>query len=296
MSTVWLASYPKSGSTWFRVLLDNLATQDGQPVDINTIRGSIASARLPFDRLLLLDSGILTHEEVDCLRTRVYEEQARGTDHDARVGPVQFVKVHDAYTLTRQGEPLLAGARGAQGAIVIVRDPRDVVPSLANHNGTKIDWVISSLNDDHHAICDKPDRQDVQLRQYLGSWSRHVATWLDQQDIPVHLVRYEDLVSETARTLETALAFAGLKATGEAIARAVRWSDFAELQKQEKSKGFRESPARLRSNGSFFRRGEPGAWRRELTSEQVTRIEFAHEKMMKRLGYELSRAEEEQTE
>ena len=62
--------------------------------------------------------------------------------------PVRFVKAHDAYTLTPTGEPLLAGARGADAAIVIVRDPRDVAPSLANHNGTGIDEAIAFMNDD----------------------------------------------------------------------------------------------------------------------------------------------------
>ena len=54
--------------------------------------------------------------------------------------PVRFAKVHDAYTFTPAGEPLLAGARGAQGAIVIVRDPRDVAPSLANHMSAPVSY------------------------------------------------------------------------------------------------------------------------------------------------------------
>ena len=73
------------------------------------------------------------------LRPRVYEELARGAQDDEYdkpedAPPVRFVKAHDAYTLTPKGEPLLGGRRGADGAIVIVRDPRDVAPSLANHN------------------------------------------------------------------------------------------------------------------------------------------------------------------
>ena len=45
--TIWLASYPKSGNTWFRMLVANLSAKDGKPVDINDLpeRGGIASAR-----------------------------------------------------------------------------------------------------------------------------------------------------------------------------------------------------------------------------------------------------------
>ena len=37
MRTVWLASYPKSGNTWMRVLLANLAAEDEGAVDINNL-------------------------------------------------------------------------------------------------------------------------------------------------------------------------------------------------------------------------------------------------------------------
>jgi aryl sulfotransferase len=72
MRTIWLASYPKSGNTWFRMLAANLSAQNGKPVDINNLpeRGGIASARGPFDYLSPLDSSLLTHDEIDCLRPR----------------------------------------------------------------------------------------------------------------------------------------------------------------------------------------------------------------------------------
>lgn len=291
--SIWLASYPKSGNTWFRMLVANLSATD-KPVDINDLpqRGGIASARGPFDYLLLIDSGLLTHDEIDCLRPRVYEELARGAADDEYNEPnaapqVRFVKTHDAYTLTPKGEPLLAGLRGAEGAIVIVRDPRDVAPSLANHMHTGIDEAIAVMNDKNAAFCGKMDRQPNQLRQQLPSWSGHIATWLDQTDIPVHLIRYEDMQADTAGTLRRALAFAGQPASDEDIQRAVQFSDFAELKSQEAAKGFREAPNRERVQ-LFFRRGEADAWRDELTAAQVARIEAEHAPMMHRLGYSLA--------
>ena len=35
----------------------------------------------------------------------------------------RFVKVHDAYSTTLKGEPLLGGSKAAKGAIVLLRDP-----------------------------------------------------------------------------------------------------------------------------------------------------------------------------
>ena len=155
---------------------------------------------------------------------------------------MRFVKVHDAYTLTPKGEPLLAGRRGADAAIVIVRDPRDVAPSLANHNRSSIDKAIAFINDKDAAFCGRTNRQPNQLRQRLPGWSTHVGSWLDQTDIPVHLVRYEDLTADSAGTFARALAFAGRPAAAEQIARAIEFAAFAQLQAQEREKGFREAP------------------------------------------------------
>jgi aryl sulfotransferase len=293
--TIWLASYPKSGNTWFRMLVANLSAKDGKPIDINDLpeRGGIASARGPFDHLLLIDTGLLSHDEIDCLRPRVYEELARDADDDEYdtppdVPPVRFVKVHDAYTLTPKGEPLLAGRRGADGAIVIVRDPRDVAPSLANHNNSSIDEAIAFMNDGNAGFCARPSRQHRQLRQKLLGWSGHIASWLGQTDIPVHLIRYEDMQADTIGSFRRALDFAGRPATDGEVGHAVACADFAELRRQEEDKGFSE--ASRRSGKPFFRRGQAGAWNSELSTEQIARIEAAHAPMMRRLGYELAGA------
>jgi len=290
--TIWLASYPKSGNTWFRMLVANLSATDGNPVDINDLpeRGSIASARGPFDHLLLIDSGLLTFDEIDGLRPLVYEELARGVDDDEYDAPhdtpaVRFVKVHDAYTLTPNGQPLLAGRRGADAAIVIVRDPRDVAPSLANHNHGSIDDAITFMNDDDAGFCVRTNRQHSQFRQKLPGWSGHIASWLEQTDIPLHLIRYEDLRADTVDTLRAALDFAGRPAADAEIRRAVGYADFAELRRQEEEKGFSERP-RPHLGGRFFRRGTAGGWRDGLSIGQVARIEAAHAPMMRRLRYE----------
>lgn len=299
MRTLWLASFPKSGSTWLRMLIANLLATDERPVDINELppQGGIASGRELFDELTLIESGLLTLDEIDDLRPRVIEymyahpeehiarAKAYGRHHGtAEAPPVRFIKVHDAYTVTRRGEPLLAGRRGADGAIVIVRDPRDVAASFANHNRTGIDQAIATMGNRNCAFCAQTNRQLGQLRQRMLSWSGHVASWLDQSDLPVLLLRYEELQADTAGALRRVLAFAHYDAELTLIEQAVRLADFSELRAQEAAKGFREAP-RPSSDRAFFRRGLAGGWRDELTPAQVARLEADHGAMMQRLGY-----------
>ena len=295
MKSFWIASYPKSGNTWMRILLGNLLAKDDAPVAINAIPGyvsGLAASRAMFEELLLIDTGALTQDEIDCLRPRLYEELARGVGSSYGTGDlpaVRFAKVHDAYTLTARGEPLLAGARGADGAIVVVRDPRDIVASLAHHRDTPVDEAIQFMAAPRATFGS--DGRATQLRQRLLAWHLHVASWLEQSDIPVQLVRYEDMLSDAEAVLRRAAAFTGLDASGDGLARAVRFSGFAELRRQEQQEGFSEAMLAAEYR-SFFRRGEAGAWRDELTPEQVARIEAVQGAMMHRLGYELAAARE----
>ncbi|MDE2595695.1 MAG: sulfotransferase domain-containing protein [Sphingomonadales bacterium] len=290
---VWLASYPKCGNTWLRLLLANLGQES--PVDINALGldGGIASARRRFDNRFLFASGLLTHAECDRLRPALYRELAmqdgaeRGLDPGEGapvLGGVRFIKTHDAWTLTDAGEPLLGGAMAARGAILIVRDPRDVVASLANHNGQTIDEAIRFMGDPASAFCGRTDRQSNQLRQQLLGWSGFAASWLDQADLPVHVLRYEDMAADTAGALGAALAFAGVEASPEALQRAAQFADFDRLREQEAEHGFGEAPVRM-GTGRFFRRGATGGWRDELSDAQRRLIEADHAPMMARLGY-----------
>jgi hypothetical protein len=283
---VWLASYPKSGNTWFRMILANLGARE--PADINNlpVRGGIASGRREFDDVTLLDSGLLTHDETEALRPRAYEAFAQGDwlDPEADPGPwPRFMKAHDAYVATPLGEPLLAAAGRA---ILIVRDPRDIAPSVANHFHRRIDGAIRMMGDPTTALSKSVRSQPNQMRQRLLDWSGHCASWLGQRDVAVHLVRYEDLAADPVAVFSAAMAFAGREAAEADIVRAIDFARFERLQAQERARGFKEW--RPRQGRAFFRRGQAGGWRGELSAEQVRRIEAAHGAMMRRLGYALS--------
>ncbi len=292
MRTVWLASYPKSGNTWLRMLIAALAVPEGAALDINRLRmfGGMASDRSLFDAMTLIESGLLTLEEADRLRPLVCVALAESRDDEPNgdgAPPVRFVKTHDGYTRLGSGAPLLGGRQGADGAVLIVRDPRDVATSLADHSGVSLDRAIADMADPNHTFCGARDRQPEQLRQQLLGWSGFAKSWLDQTDLPVLLVHYEDMLADPQAALARVLAFAGCPAPPGSVARAAALADFKALAAQEALDGFREAPLRT-TGGRFFRRGVAGAWRGELTASQVARLEAAHEAMMRRLGYSFS--------
>jgi aryl sulfotransferase len=274
---VWLASFPKSGNTWFRIFLANLAAGEAGPADINELdrRGGIASSRHEFEAVTLLDSALVSHEDIDRLRPAVHALAA------AKAREQRWIKVHDAYTLNADGEPVL-GRCTALAAVYLVRDPRDVAVSLAHHTNTTIDAAIELMNAEDGALCRGRKGPATQLRQQLLGWSGHAASWLGQTDTPIHLMRYEDMRADPARAFAAALGFVERPATSEEISRAIRHSDFGELQRQEEEKGFAERASR---GAPFFRAGQVGGWKEALTTAQTRRIEDVHAPMMRQLGY-----------
>ena len=289
--TVWLTSFPKSGNTWFRMLLSNLDPDRTEPAHINAMDStdSIASSRGRFDNHLLVESGLLTFEEIDDLRPALYRHLATDVFEDPfdpeTHYPVRFVKAHDGYTQTRNGEPMMGGPEAAAGAILFVRDPRDVAPSLANHQSCTIDEAIAMMRDPASTFCGQARVQTSQLRQRLLGWSGFAASWLDQSDVPVHLVRYEEMHAAPVPTLRAALHFAGWPVDVATVERAVGFASIDEMQRQEGAAGFGEAPRPANRKVSFFRRGVAGGWRDELTRPQVERIEQDHAAIMERLGY-----------
>jgi aryl sulfotransferase len=232
----------------------------------------------------LLASGLLKHEEADELRPRVYEAIARAAAAQPEPSPSipRFVKVHDAYLPNRRGEALLAGARGAAGAVVIVRDPRDVAISLAHHQSWTIDRAIAFMGRKDATFATARRSQPEQLRQRLLDWSSHLGSWLDQTDLPIHLVRYEDLLADTAGRFGGVRDFAGARITRADAEPAARLASFSNLQAQERKNGFAE---RVSKTSPFFREGRAGAWTTRLSAAQVEQIHRDHGAMMARPGY-----------
>lgn len=273
-NTIWLASYPKSGSTWVRALLTGL--EQDEELDINRLgQGPIASAREPMRDWLSIPTSDLTPVEVARLRMRFDAEL------DAALEQVRFRKIHDGLFTGPDDDPIVP-PQATRGAVYIVRDPRAVAASFAHHLGVSVERSVEIIGSSPGPYANE-HVNGIQLPQRLDTWSDHVRGWCDHELFPVLVVRYEDLHADPIAELSRIVEFAGLPASDESIAHAVEKANFARLQAKEQSEGFREQSGR----GRFFRRGEAQAWREELDEDLVLTIEREQGEMMLRLGYEL---------
>jgi len=275
---IWLASYPKSGNTWMRILLTNYLRDADEPADINSLGtgGPIASARHAFDEQVGIEASDLTTAEIERYRPFVYDEISEAADETV------FLKIHDAFTYTKQGYPLISKA-ATKGVLYMIRNPFDVAVSYAHHCDIPVQKAVKAMGKSKHAFVANPDRLHNQLVQRLLTWSGHVNSWLDEPDLDKHVVRYEDMTANTIEVFTEVIRFAGLDEDANRIAKAVEFSDFKKVQEQEQEQGFGE---KMPGSESFFRKGQVGSWREQLGEEEmVQKLINDHGDVMKRFGY-----------
>ena len=271
---VWLASYPKSGNTWLRAFIYNLVEKPAQPGHIAVLPDYFESESVPRWYLPLLGGKTLqecSDEEIIALKSTVHRRIAASRPR----GSI-FTKTHNRFG-SFNGYPLHDISVMA-GAVYVVRNPLDVVLSTADHFGLSIDETIDFMANEETGT--PSDMENVV--SFLGSWSSHVESWTHKDHQSIVVVRYEDLLDKPLKAFGQVAKLLGLGKDKNAIKRAIRFSSFNELKKQETREGFVE---RSPSSKSFFRKGRKNQWVDELNDEQVARIVEQHREQMDRFNY-----------
>ena len=272
---IWIASFPKSGNTWMRAFLANYILKQKESYPINELGSfSLSDTRprffqeasgIPVEQLSTLDTLKLRHE---CQRLIA---QFKNHDH--------FVKTHSRYG-TFKGHSLI-NDRVSKGAIYLVRNPLDLVISYAAHLGIPIDEAIDAMDGSPNFTVEA----DSNVVTVMGSWSDHVDSWLTNETVPRILVRYEDLVEDPSKEFNKVLTTLGMGIDQGQLNKAIGFSSFSELARQESVSGFRERPPHAKQ---FFRQGVSGQWNHILKCSQVQKIIATHGNVMAKLGYETS--------
>lgn len=271
---LWVASYPKSGNTWVRAFLENYIQNQDQPVDINTMHtlSTAESAAHRYQAYLPKDKTSTTElslDEISILRPQVQADiahQAQGTT---------FVKTHN-YLGEYNGQPLHNNAV-TSGAIYVVRNPLDVVISMANYFDYTIDAAIAYMAEEMTGTPNEVSH----VPQIITSWSMHVSSWTSDDSSRL-ILRYEDMLDDPKKAFRKVESFLGLKKDPARLKNAIKHSSFAQLKAQEAKRGFVE---KHENANAFFRQGGKHQWQAKLTPEQVKRIVDTHYEQMKRFKY-----------
>ena len=272
---IWLASYPKSGNTWIRILLSNYLSDQSKPIDINKIDSSIiSSSRVILDNQIPFLASDLKYDEIDIIRPLLYQTISKENDDYV------FIKTHDAFTKNVNGKDIFP-LDVTKYIIHIVRNPLDVCVSYAHHSNISIDRSIKSLNNPKLCLSSSQKSLSPQLRQKLLSWSEHYESW-KSTDASYILVRYEDLLENTELVFRDILQKIYGKVDETKMLLAINNASFDKLKKQESENDFKERPLKAKA---FFRKGIAGSWLNEMSEEQIQELTKHHKEIIKELHY-----------
>jgi len=273
---VWLASYPKSGNTWFRLFLTALLKE--KEVDLNNIESDgIFSSKSFIEDVLSIDTDYLSRQQIESFQRIAFSHLSKTSKKRL------FIKIHDAFTFSEvDGLPLIP-EEPTQLAIYLIRNPLDVALSLANHIGKSTEIAIERyINNQSGGFGNLKNSSNNQFYQPLGTWSMHVESWLNKTSFPVHFIRYEDMKEKPFESFKAAIQAIGLEFSDEQIQFAIEETQFEKLKIKEQENGFKE---KIIPSSNFFFKGQVGRWKEELNKEQIEKIRKINEPMMRRFGY-----------
>ncbi|RTE86086.1 MULTISPECIES: sulfotransferase domain-containing protein [Gammaproteobacteria] len=269
----WLASYPKSGNTWLRVVLSaafQLTQESKIPEQVLNIKNSEGlTHRSQLESILGLP---LKHLDSKQFRTAIYhglkENMCRNRTH--------FHKTHEQYFLDEL-RVISGGELPVEKVIYCVRNPVDVAVSFSEHMDTGYERACETLCGNQSGNT----KYSISLPYHLGSWQEHVESWtLNTKHILV--VRYEDLCDKPLEEYRKVLDFVEFNVSDEQLKEIVQLATFSNLQRNESQHGFLEKPTRLRK---FFNKGVVGRGKELLSDDLQQKITSANRRVMERFGY-----------
>lgn len=267
---VLVLGYPKCGNVWLRALLADLLRAGG--VDFRQVMAQhpIAPA------LETMDLGIRDQARQDQVRfdpLRAYQDIPMVfswaiPDIHAYAAATSMAHSHSPW------QPAIDSfIRAFSHRVLIVRDPRDVTVSWSR-------WIFTPFNRLHRpTVHQSPDallRSDLPIR--AQEWNVHQRSCLEEApaDPTLHLVFYEQLVADTPGELGRMARHLGLDVPDEAMENVAASHALGEMRKKQPHHIFR---------------GHWGGWREHLDDRQVLQVQQACGRMMKALGYPLTRAD-----
>lgn len=269
-----LASYPKSGNTWVRLLWEAYLTGRA---DINTTLMSTGDSN-PFYYQLASCKPAHQLEMYDWAAVRVAALYNMAT---MQTNPNMLVKTHNIHA--NIGDIPLFPQSFVKNPVYLVRDPRTLVPSWASHLGKSLDDTIDNMGRSGFGTGATDDPERPQVQGLFGSWSQHVTAWSKFPNVLI--VKYEDLQADPVKWFGEIVKHYDLdnyEYAQEKVDSAVGLCELSKLQAQEAKSGFKEASGHT----AFF-----GHEREQLDAAQRRRVEELCAEGMALMGYEFDKAE-----
>ena len=275
---LWLASYPKSGNTLIRSLLSSYFFSDSGDFKFELLNNIKQFPK----KIFFTNLGVDLKDNAELAKNYINAQKIIN-----KSGKFQFWKTHSSFCKINN-KYSFSDLNNSLGVIYIVRDPRNIVSSLAHHNNISKNETLKLILENHFIFDDK-DKIPV----YTGSWSFNYNSWKVFKNYKKYLlIRYEDLVKNKELNLKIILKFVKKLSNFQfnidesKIKKVVDTTDFYNMQRLEDKEGFIEAKKDIKGNKiKFFNLGEKNQWEKYLEPEIRMKIEEGCKDDMRELGY-----------
>ena len=268
---LWLASYPKSGNTWLRSIISSLIyTSEGIfNFDLlKLIEQFDKPERYRFVKDINKDDYKKINLKIDCIAKYWIESQKKITINK-KINPIYNIfKTHSANLSVNNKN--FTNNDVTAGCIYVVRDPREVVISFANHRGASIDKTIDFMSDIGSYF---PFNQKTSLT-LLSRWDIHYKSWEDL-NCPILILRYEDLINNLYKEIQKIIFFLNktmlidINNKDKKITNIIKNTNIKKFREFENKFGFQEAS----KSSKFFGSGRTDSWKKILNKNQISKIE-----------------------
>ena len=276
---IWLASYPKSGNTLLRSILSSYFYSKEGEFSFNNLN---YISQFPLTSQFM-SAGIDIDNDEEVFKNFINVQNFINQEK----GKVKFFKTHSA--LSKMHGCNFTDLNNTLGVIYIVRDPRNVVNSLAHHNDLSIGEAADTMIDNSKFLL----KSIKNCRVFLGSWSFNYNSWKNLQVKNKYLlIKYEDLINKKKTTMLKILKFLdqlGMKSQLDMVKlnKAIKSTYFKKVKNLEQKEIFFEGVLDKNTGKRkiFFNLGPNNDWRRFLDDKIKIKLEKAFEKEMIELEY-----------
>lgn len=261
---IWIASYPKSGNTWLRALLSSYYYSEKGLFEKKLLNYTGQFPEKSHFKYFNYDQTIVTE-------TSKYWIKAQKIINEKK--QIRFFKTHNFFGQINGNS--FTDKNNSLGCVYIIRDPRNVITSLKNHYELNYNEALNFMMSEKKYLYDYHKTNDYSDFQFISSWEKNYQSWKMQNEIPVKIIRYEDLIEKTFATFEEVLGFINSitknnDSTNKAkLKNAIKSTEFNKLKKIENTEGFDESVLshNKKDKINFFHLGPANDWNNLLPEE-----------------------------
>jgi hypothetical protein len=277
---IWIASYPKSGNTWVRSFLSAYYFCKDGIFDVKSLSAIEDYPNKQFFDQEVKEGEIHKHWE---------ESQKKILDRKK----VKFLKTHNS--LIKAFGHDFTQPKYSLGVIHVVRDPRNVITSVKNHNDfSSYEEALKFMQNDNAVLNDYKHLKNYAKTTIINSWRINYQSWMQNNSYRKLAIKYEDMVKDPNKIFENLIIFINTickfgNVDSKKLKNAIETTNFKKLQDIENQGKFSENVYSLKDNRKikFFYQGPNNDWRKNLDQNMIEKMNKYYKEDLIKLGYEI---------